>query len=74
MYRLVEYYWTGGIGRATGRTIIEPTTFSTLDEACKGADAAYKEVRRIPESENIVLLVHDDSDRIVYSVPEKPLG
>lgn len=74
MYRLVEYYWTGSFGKATGRAMRFPTTFLTVEAARTAADLAYKEARQIPESENIVLLVHDEKDRIVYSVPEKPFG
>jgi hypothetical protein len=70
MYRLVEYYRTGRYGKPTGRA----TTFSTLEEARAAAEAAYAEVRRIPESENVFLCVHDTSDHVVHSVPARPFG
>jgi hypothetical protein len=68
MYRLVEFYRTGRYGKPTGRA----TTFPTLEEARTAAEAAYAEVRRIPESENVFLCVLDTGDRVIHSVPDNP--
>lgn len=74
MYRIAEYYWTGGYGKATGRVIKGAHGLPTVEAARTAAEAAYQEARRVPESECLVFLVHDASDHVVYSVPAQPGG